>query len=90
VTSLEEVSAREQLQLMLKDDRIEAGKTEGGETPALDILTEVDTIVLKDSSTAAGNTTDENGSSSKVQDPPIPQQRRLTRLARRVKSIWKK
>jgi hypothetical protein len=69
------------------EDGIEAEPSEDEQT-SLDLLTEVDNIVLKDSSVAS----ELNEISSEIQmqiSPVPPKEKRLSRLARRVKSIWK-
>eukprot|EP00979_Chaetoceros_neogracilis_P001973 scaffold352_cov203-Chaetoceros_neogracile.AAC.12 len=75
-------------ELEILEDGIKAELAEG-EQLSLDLLTEVDNIVLQDSSVAA----ELNEISSEIQmqiSPVPPKEKRLSRLARRIKSIWKK
>ena len=70
------------------EDGIEAEPSEGEQT-SLDLLTEVDNIVFKDSSVASE--LNEISSEIQMQSSTVPpKEKRLSRLARRVKSIWKK
>eukprot|EP00979_Chaetoceros_neogracilis_P001977 scaffold352_cov203-Chaetoceros_neogracile.AAC.16 len=70
------------------EDGIEAEPLEE-EQISLDLLTEVDNIVLQDSSVASE--LNEISSEIQMQISTVPaKEKRLSRLARRVKSIWKK
>eukprot|EP00979_Chaetoceros_neogracilis_P010778 scaffold2594_cov135-Chaetoceros_neogracile.AAC.1 len=85
VTSLPNELINEQ---KILEDGIEAEPSEVKQI-SLDLLTEVDNIVLKDSSVAS----ELNEISSEIQmqiSTLPPKEKRLSRLARRVKSIWKK
>jgi hypothetical protein len=85
VTSLPNELINEQ---KILEDGIEAEPSEVKQI-SLDLLTEVDNIVLQDSSVAS----ELNEISSEIQmqiSTVPPKEKRLSRLARRVKSIWKK
>jgi hypothetical protein len=86
VTSLPKELINEQ---KILEDGIKAEPSEVKQI-SLDLLTEVDNIVLKDSSVAAES--NEISSEIQMQSSTVvpPKEKRLSRFARRVKSIWKK